>query len=113
VTLAVESGLSTAPTQLSRDIGLTGHRAHGTQWDLGCGVWPQHSLLGTIQGTGGLCTQQGQFRKRVVCAHNRESSGHGWSVHTIGTVHDTGGLCAQQRQFRTWVVLCAQQAQFR
>ncbi|CAI9592981.1 unnamed protein product, partial [Staurois parvus] len=38
-TLAVESGLNTAPTQLTRDnIRLT-----GTQRDLGCGVWSQHS----------------------------------------------------------------------
>ncbi|CAI9574355.1 unnamed protein product, partial [Staurois parvus] len=48
--------------------------------------------------------QQGQFRTRVVGAHNRDSSGHGWSVHTTGTVQDTGGRCARQGQFRTLTV---------
>ncbi|CAI9583435.1 unnamed protein product, partial [Staurois parvus] len=53
---------------------------------------------------GGRCTQQEQFRTRVVSAHNRKSSGHGWSVHTAGIVQDTGGQCTQQGQFRTRVV---------
>ncbi|CAI9598259.1 unnamed protein product, partial [Staurois parvus] len=64
---------------------------------------------GTVQDTGGRCTQRGQFRTRVVGAHNRDSSGHGWSVHTAGnssghgwsvhttgTVQDTGGRCTQR-----------------
>ncbi|CAI9616930.1 unnamed protein product, partial [Staurois parvus] len=33
---------------------------------------------GTVQDTGGQCTQRGKFR-------------HGWSVSTTGTVQDTGG----------------------
>ncbi|CAI9591293.1 unnamed protein product, partial [Staurois parvus] len=46
--LAVDSGLNTAPTQLTRDnIRLT-----GTQRDFGCGVWPQHSVLGTTGSQG-------------------------------------------------------------
>ncbi|CAI9604860.1 unnamed protein product, partial [Staurois parvus] len=53
-----------------------------------------------------MYTQQGQFSTRVVCAHNRDSSAHGWSVHTTGTVQDMGGLCTQQGQFRTRVI-CA------
>ncbi|CAI9618214.1 unnamed protein product, partial [Staurois parvus] len=46
----------------------------------------------------------GQFITQVVCAHNRDSSGHGWSVHTAGTVKNMGGRCKQQGQFRTRVV---------
>ncbi|CAI9550895.1 unnamed protein product, partial [Staurois parvus] len=94
--------------------------------------------LGTIQNTGGLCTQQGQIKIRVVGAHSKDSSKHGWSVHTAGTVQNhgrsvrtpgtiqnTGGLCTHQGQFRTRVVgahsrdssntggRCAQQGQFR
>ncbi|CAI9588303.1 unnamed protein product, partial [Staurois parvus] len=42
---------------------------------------------------GSQCTQQGQFKTRVVCAHSRDSSKHGWSVHTAGTVQNTGGRC--------------------
>ncbi|CAI9618650.1 unnamed protein product, partial [Staurois parvus] len=100
-TLAVESGLAQLPPSFL-----------GT--------------LGTVQNTGGRCTQQGQFRTRVVGAHSRDSSKHGWSVHTAGTVQNTGGLCAQQGQFRTRVVCahnrdssghggvqCTQQGQFR
>ncbi|CAI9537018.1 unnamed protein product, partial [Staurois parvus] len=66
----------------------------------------------TVQNTGGWCTQRGQFRTRVVGAHSRDSSEHGWSVRTAGTVQNTGGQCAQQGQFRTRVSLCAQQGQF-
>ncbi|CAI9583436.1 unnamed protein product, partial [Staurois parvus] len=51
--------------------------------------------------TGSQCAQQEKFRTRVVSAHCRNSSGHGWSVHTAGTVQDTGGQCAQQEQLRT------------
>ncbi|CAI9619083.1 unnamed protein product, partial [Staurois parvus] len=93
--------------QLSRDIGDSS--GHG---------WSVHTA-GTVQNTGGRCTQQGQFRTRVISEHNRDSSKHGWSVHTTGTVQDTGGsvrttgtvqdtgsLCAQQGQFRTQVI-CA------
>ncbi|CAI9614292.1 unnamed protein product, partial [Staurois parvus] len=53
------------------------------------------------QNTGGRCTQQGQFKTRVVSEHSRGSSEHGWSVHTAGTVQNTGGRCTQQKQFRT------------
>ncbi|CAI9539300.1 unnamed protein product [Staurois parvus] len=60
--------------------------------------------LGTVQNTGGRCTQQTQFRTQVVSAHNRDSSGHRWSVHTAGPVQDTGGQCTQRGQFRTRVV---------
>ncbi|CAI9571496.1 unnamed protein product, partial [Staurois parvus] len=82
-TLAVESGLAQLPPSFP---GTSGDRSgHG----------------------GGRGAQQGQFRTRVVCAHSRDSSGHGWSVHTAGTVQDTGGQCAQQRQFRTQVVVSA------
>ncbi|CAI9536310.1 unnamed protein product, partial [Staurois parvus] len=59
---------------------------------------------GTVQDTGGRCTQRGQFRTRVVGAHSGDSSGHGWSVHTAGTVQDTGGRCTQRGQFRTLTV---------
>ncbi|CAI9562175.1 unnamed protein product, partial [Staurois parvus] len=59
---------------------------------------------GTVQDTGGRCTQRGQFRTQVVSAHNRNSSGHRWSVRTTGTVQDTGDQCTQQGQFRTRVV---------
>ncbi|CAI9541093.1 unnamed protein product, partial [Staurois parvus] len=65
--------------------------------------WSVHAT-GTVQDTGGQCTQRGQFRTRVVSAHNRNSSGHGWSVRTTGTVQDTGGQCAQQEQFRALTV---------
>ncbi|CAI9589570.1 unnamed protein product, partial [Staurois parvus] len=109
-TLAVESGLSTAPTQLSRDIGFTGtHRAvHNPgglcaqQGQLRTQVVSAHR--GAVQNTSGRCTQQAQFRTQVVSAHNRDSSDNGWSVHTAGTVQDTGGQCAQQGQLRTQVV---------
>ncbi|CAI9583437.1 unnamed protein product, partial [Staurois parvus] len=40
---------------------------------------------GTVQDTGSQCAQQEKFRTRVVSAHCRNSSGHGWSVHTAGT----------------------------
>ncbi|CAI9589040.1 unnamed protein product [Staurois parvus] len=46
----------------------------------------------------------GQFGTRVVGAHSGDSSGHEWSVHTAGTVQDTSGQCTQQTQFRTQVV---------
>ncbi|CAI9610893.1 unnamed protein product, partial [Staurois parvus] len=86
---------STAPTQLSRDIGFTGTQgvvcAHNRA-SSGHG-WSVH-IAGTVQNTGGRCAQQGQFRTRVVWAHNKDSSGHG------------GGRCTQQGQFRTRVV-CA------
>ncbi|CAI9541684.1 unnamed protein product, partial [Staurois parvus] len=61
--------------------------------------WSVHTV-GTVQNTGGRCTQQGQFRTRVVSAHSRDSSEHGWSVHTAGTVQDTHGkqLADPQRQ---------------
>ncbi|CAI9615088.1 unnamed protein product, partial [Staurois parvus] len=65
--------------------------------------WSVHTA-GTVQYTGGRCTQRGQFRTQVVSAHNRDSSGQGWSVHTVGTVQNTGGQCAQQGQFRTLTV---------
>ncbi|CAI9592877.1 unnamed protein product, partial [Staurois parvus] len=135
-TLAVESGLSTDPTQLSRDIGFMGTQrvamaqalrgTTGHAWSvhtvgqLGTRVvgahsgdsseheWSVHTpgtvqntsgrctpgtvqntsgrcTPGTVQNTGGQCTQQAQFRTQVVSAHNRDSSGHGWSVHTVGT----------------------------
>ncbi|CAI9539516.1 unnamed protein product, partial [Staurois parvus] len=91
--------------------------------------WPAHTA-GTAQNTGGRCTQQGQFRTRVVGAHSGDSSEHGWSgahrgdssehgwsgahsgdssehgwsVHTAGSVQNTGGRCTQRTQFRTQVV---------
>ncbi|CAI9619859.1 unnamed protein product, partial [Staurois parvus] len=65
--------------------------------------WSVHTT-GTVQDTGGRCTQRGQFRTRVVGAHSGDSSEHGWSVHTTGTVQDTGGRCTQRGQFRTRVV---------
>ncbi|CAI9610765.1 unnamed protein product, partial [Staurois parvus] len=97
---------STAPTQLSRDIGVT-----GTQQDSSCGVWPSTAppsflgtsgrdsskhrwsvrTAGTVQNTGGRCTQRGQFKTR-------------WTVHTVGTVQNTGGRCTHRGQFRTRVV---------
>ncbi|CAI9589041.1 unnamed protein product [Staurois parvus] len=49
----------------------------------------------------GQCTQQAQFRTRVVSAHSRHSSGHRWSVRTTTeTVQDTHGkqLADPQRQ---------------
>ncbi|CAI9593741.1 unnamed protein product, partial [Staurois parvus] len=44
--------------------------------------------------------QQEQFRTQVVSAHNRNSSGHRWSVRTTGTVQGTHGrqLADPQRQ---------------
>ncbi|CAI9543909.1 unnamed protein product, partial [Staurois parvus] len=127
-TLAVEAGHSTAPTQLSRVIGFTGTQQvamaqalRGTTGSYTLGMpsghgWSVHTqrggsehgwsvhTSGTVQDTGGQCTQQEQFRTRVVSAHSGDSSGHGWSVRTTGTVQDTGGQCAQQEQFRTRVV---------
>ncbi|CAI9570604.1 unnamed protein product, partial [Staurois parvus] len=101
-TLAVETGHSTAPTQLSRVIGFT-----GTQ---------QVAMAQALRGTTGSYTPgmpsghgwsvhtAGWFGTRLVSAHNRNSSGHGWSVHTAGTIQDTGGRCTQRGQFRTQVV---------
>ncbi|CAI9564306.1 unnamed protein product [Staurois parvus] len=37
--------------------------------------WSVHTT-GTVQDTGGQCTQRGQFRTRVVGAHSGNSSGH-------------------------------------
>ncbi|CAI9545803.1 unnamed protein product, partial [Staurois parvus] len=109
---------STAPTQLSRDIGgdvqNTGGRctqrgqfrtrvAGAHSGDSSEHGWLVHTA-GTVQNTGGRCTQWGQFRTRVVGAHSEDSSEHGWSVRTTGTVQDTGSLCAQQGQFWTLTV---------
>ncbi|CAI9574356.1 unnamed protein product, partial [Staurois parvus] len=80
------------------------HRVHGdsnavdSSWTSG-----SRGLNGTLAVESGLA-QQGQFRTRVVGAHNRDSSGHGWLVHTTGTVQVTGSRCARQGQFRTRVV---------
>ncbi|CAI9592851.1 unnamed protein product, partial [Staurois parvus] len=60
--------------------------------------------MGAVHDPGGLCAKQGQLRTRVVSAHIRDSSKHGWSVHTAGTVQNTGGRCTQQGQFKTRVV---------
>ncbi|CAI9566527.1 unnamed protein product, partial [Staurois parvus] len=72
---------------LGRGLGVS-----GTQRDSSCEVWPQHRShpAGTVQNTGGRCTQ-------------RESSEHRWSVHTAGAVQNTGGRCTQRGQFRTRV----------
>ncbi|CAI9536764.1 unnamed protein product, partial [Staurois parvus] len=127
-TLAVETGHSTAPIQLSRVIGFTGTQrgsdGSSTQGHHRTRVVSAHTAE-TVQDTSGRCIHRGQFRTRVVDAHSRHSSGHGWSVHIAGTVQNTGGRCAQQAQFRTQVVSahnrdssghggrCTQQAQFR
>ncbi|CAI9583828.1 unnamed protein product, partial [Staurois parvus] len=118
-TLAVETGHSTASTQLSRVIGFTGTQrvamaqalrgttGHGwsvhTQRGSSEHGWSVHTA-GTVQDTSGRCTHRGQFQTRVVGAHSRHSSGHMWSVRTTGTVQDTGGRCTQRGQFRTRVV---------
>ncbi|CAI9552594.1 unnamed protein product, partial [Staurois parvus] len=109
----VEAGHSTAPTQpsflgslgsqgLNRTRVVSAHTAgrFGTRvvgahiGDSSGHGWSVHTA-GTVQDTGGQCTQQEQFRTQVVSARNRNSSGHRWSVHTAGTIQDTGGKCAQ------------------
>ncbi|CAI9585626.1 unnamed protein product, partial [Staurois parvus] len=131
-TLAVKSGLSTAPTQLLGTLGSRGlngavHNNPGglcaqqgqfldtggrcTQLGSSEHGWSVHTA-GTVQDTSGRCTHRGQFRTRVVSAHSGDSSEHGWSVHTAGAVQDTGGQCTQQGQFRTQVVGAHKQGQF-
>ncbi|CAI9572593.1 unnamed protein product, partial [Staurois parvus] len=106
-TLAVETGHSTAPTQLSRVIGFTGTQRVAMAQALR-GTTGHRWLVHTQQGssdTSGRCAHRGQFRTRVVGAHSGHSSGHRWSVRTTGTVQDTGGRCTQRGQFRTRVVV--------
>ncbi|CAI9535852.1 unnamed protein product [Staurois parvus] len=64
--------------------------------------WSVHTT-GTVQDTGGQCTQRGQFRTGMVGAHRGDSSEHGgqWLVcaHSEGTVQGT-----QRARFRAQVV---------
>ncbi|CAI9539918.1 unnamed protein product, partial [Staurois parvus] len=82
--LAVESGLAQLPPSFLGTLGSRGLN--------------REAMAQALRGI------TGQFITQVVCAHNRASSGHGWSVHTAATVQDTGGRCTQQGQFRTRVV---------
>ncbi|CAI9603179.1 unnamed protein product, partial [Staurois parvus] len=79
-TLAVETGHSTAPTQLSRVIGFM-----GTQ---------RVAMAQALRGTTGSYTP-GMPSGHGWSVHTQGSSEHGWSVHTAGTVQDTGCGCTQ------------------